>query len=427
MIKGDVIDIGCGDFPVTENCDKFDVGDGDANYISRYVKKKYDVVFSSHCLEHMWNPYRTIKDWFSLVKDGGLLIVTIPDEDLYEQGVFPSRYNRDHKWTFTINKTDSLCKNSVNLSDLAKLLDGDVVMMKTQDDGYNHELKNVDQTAKFNAMAQNILIMKKTNMNKNVIFTVISQRDAKKASNMINSFLCYNKGWDAVIYTIGEFDTFGVKHENISMTSPINMRDDFERCECIRFLMAGTLLKSYDKVLYCDSDIMFFDKVPDYKKPICLTRHILDTKTVDKLSLHANRFLDSGFVNIGFMLFNKHDDSLAFCDAIFDMASKRMPCSADRRGRIRLQPAVSSIPYLNLDYMFIDHPGINTAYWRLDGDVTITQDGEKFFANGKPLVCFHFSGYVGDNRLCRFNRRDIDSYGDAVKNLLCKYIEALKK
>lgn len=161
MIKGDVIDIGCGDCPVTENCDKFDVKDGDANYISRYVKKKYDVVFSSHCLEHMWNPYRTIKDWFSIVKPGGLLIVTVPDEDVYEQGVFPSRYNRDHKWTFTINKEDSWCKYSVNIDDLAKILGGEVVLIQKQDDGYNYNLKNVDQTSKFNAMAQNIIIVKK--------------------------------------------------------------------------------------------------------------------------------------------------------------------------------------------------------------------------------------------------------------------------
>ena len=54
----------------------------------------------------MFNPYRTVKEWFSLVKQNGLLIIIVPDEDLYEQGVFPSRYNNDHKWTFIINKSD---------------------------------------------------------------------------------------------------------------------------------------------------------------------------------------------------------------------------------------------------------------------------------------------------------------------------------
>lgn len=161
MIKGDVIDIGCGDCPVTNNCDKFDIRDGDANYISRYVDKKYDVVFSSHCLEHMWNPYRTIKEWFSLVKPGGLLIVAVPDEDLYEQGIFPSRYNGDHKWTFTIDKKDSWCKYSVNLKDLAKITEGEIVLIEKQDNGYNYNIKNIDQTARFNAMAQDIIIIKK--------------------------------------------------------------------------------------------------------------------------------------------------------------------------------------------------------------------------------------------------------------------------
>ena len=51
MIKGDVLDIGCGDCPVTDSCSTFDINDGDANYITKYVTKQFDVVFSSHCLE----------------------------------------------------------------------------------------------------------------------------------------------------------------------------------------------------------------------------------------------------------------------------------------------------------------------------------------------------------------------------------------
>lgn len=164
MIKGDVLDIGCGNCPVTEDCDKFDRKDGDANYISKHIDKKYDVVFSSHCLEHMWNPYRTIKEWFSLVKPGGLLIVAVPDEDLYEQGEFPSKRNKDHKWTFTLNKKDSWCKYSVNLSDIAKVAGGEVVLMEKQDIGYDYGIKGVDQT-KRGAMAQDILILRKGETN----------------------------------------------------------------------------------------------------------------------------------------------------------------------------------------------------------------------------------------------------------------------
>ena len=40
----------------------------------------------------------------------------VPDEDLYEQGQFPSTYNVDHKWTFTILKTTSWSPCSLNLA-----------------------------------------------------------------------------------------------------------------------------------------------------------------------------------------------------------------------------------------------------------------------------------------------------------------------
>ena len=161
LIRGEVLDIGCGNSPVTENCTRFDRKDGDANFITRYIRDKtFDVVFSSHCLEHMWNPYRTIREWYELVREGGYLIVAVPDEDLYEQGVFPSRWNRGHKWTFALDKKDSWSLRSVNLKDLADLLGGEIVSLRKQDDFYDYGLHDTDQTVG-EAMAQDLLIVRK--------------------------------------------------------------------------------------------------------------------------------------------------------------------------------------------------------------------------------------------------------------------------
>ena len=52
----------------------------------------------------MRDPRSAIAQWWGLVKPGGVLFVIVPDEDLYEQGFWPSRFNCDHKWTFTIAK-----------------------------------------------------------------------------------------------------------------------------------------------------------------------------------------------------------------------------------------------------------------------------------------------------------------------------------
>ena len=163
---GTGIDIGCGDDPIYENARPFDVEHGDANRISNYITEKFDYVFSSHCLEHMCNPYRAIQEWWKLVKLNGYMYIVVPDEDLYEQGVFPSRWNQDHKCTFTIYKDKSWCYFSVNVIDLVKSLPGSrFVKLALQDDGYNYNITGIDQTYienNMHAMAQIVFALQKT-------------------------------------------------------------------------------------------------------------------------------------------------------------------------------------------------------------------------------------------------------------------------
>ena len=141
VVSGRGIDIGCGPDPVKPDARRFDLEDGDANVISQYVKEAFDFVYSSHCLEHMHDPRTTILDWWKLVKPGGYLFVVVPDEDLYEQGVFPSRFNNDHKATFTISKASSWSPKSINVLDLANSLPGGkTISLQLQDRGYDRAL-----------------------------------------------------------------------------------------------------------------------------------------------------------------------------------------------------------------------------------------------------------------------------------------------
>jgi SAM-dependent methyltransferase len=141
VLKGSGIDIGCGPDPVFPHTRRFDVDDGDANYITRYVREQFDFVYASHCLEHMHEPRKAILEWWQLVKPGGHLFFTVPDEDLYEQGVFPSRFNEDHKATFTIWKEKSWSPVSINVRDLADSLPrGQLVRLALQDDNYDRRL-----------------------------------------------------------------------------------------------------------------------------------------------------------------------------------------------------------------------------------------------------------------------------------------------
>src|SRR5262245_54112280 len=74
ILTGRGIDIGCGQDPVRPNVRRFDVEDGDANEITKYVHEQFDFVYASHCLEHMRDPRKALLEWWQLVRAGGHLL-----------------------------------------------------------------------------------------------------------------------------------------------------------------------------------------------------------------------------------------------------------------------------------------------------------------------------------------------------------------
>jgi hypothetical protein len=83
-----------------------------------------------------------------VVKPGGYLVVTVPDEDLYEQGLWPSTFNPDHKHTFTIYKTSSWSPVSINvLALLAGVGDrAEVIKVELHHQTFLPGLERMDQT-----------------------------------------------------------------------------------------------------------------------------------------------------------------------------------------------------------------------------------------------------------------------------------------
>jgi SAM-dependent methyltransferase len=133
------IDIGCGDDPVTSDCLHWDRQQGDAQTLPGVPGNAFDWVYSSHCLEHLPDPWRALLRWWELLRPGGQLLVVVPDEDLYEQGCWPSRFNPEHRWTFTLHKTHSWSPVSINLADLVATLPGHRVRwLRTCDYGYDY-------------------------------------------------------------------------------------------------------------------------------------------------------------------------------------------------------------------------------------------------------------------------------------------------
>lgn len=135
-------------FPGLASVKTWDWEDGDAQVMAGVPDGHFDFVHSSHCLEHLVDVEQGLKTWLRIVKDGGHLVITVPDEDLYEQGQFPSTFNRDHKWTFTIMKPESWSARSINVVDLVRSLgpQAELVRMEQLSSTYRFELPRYDQT-----------------------------------------------------------------------------------------------------------------------------------------------------------------------------------------------------------------------------------------------------------------------------------------
>jgi SAM-dependent methyltransferase len=126
----------------------WDWDDGDAQFLEGVKDGAFDFVHSSHCLEHLKDPREGLTNWLRVVRPGGYLVVTIPDEDLYEQGIFPSTFNLDHKWTFTIYKGRSWSDRSLNLLDIIRNLgeSAELIRIEQLSATYRFNLPRFDQT-----------------------------------------------------------------------------------------------------------------------------------------------------------------------------------------------------------------------------------------------------------------------------------------
>lgn len=154
---GNGIDIGCGEDSLGKHTDHYtniksvrpwDLPDGDAQLMSEVNDNSFDFVHSSHCLEHLWDPSEAMANWIRICRPGGYVVVTIPDEDLYEQKTWPSIFNTDHKTTWTIAKTQSWSPASVGVIPLLyNFLDKiQIVKIELIDHNYIYTDQVIDQT-----------------------------------------------------------------------------------------------------------------------------------------------------------------------------------------------------------------------------------------------------------------------------------------
>lgn len=124
---GHGIDIGAGKdslasylkvFSRLTKVDSWDTHNGDAQYMRGVKDNTYDFVHSSHCLEHMVDVHIALYNWIRILKPLGYLIVTVPEEFLYEHGKWPSRFNGDHKHSFAIHRSKHQMPSTKSIMEL---------------------------------------------------------------------------------------------------------------------------------------------------------------------------------------------------------------------------------------------------------------------------------------------------------------------
>ena len=135
-------------FPLIKNVVIYDAPQGDAQKLANVDDESFDFLFSSHCLEHVRDPVEALANWIRVIRRGGHLVISVPDEDLYEQGTWPSTFNTDHKMTFTICKKWSWSPVSVNVFNLLARFCDQVkpLSVVTTDHAYRYQLPRFDQT-----------------------------------------------------------------------------------------------------------------------------------------------------------------------------------------------------------------------------------------------------------------------------------------
>lgn len=142
-LKGRGLDIGAGDFKVLPHVISVDnmhhaqfgfsmrpdVLVKSAENLDVFATQSMDFIYSSHLLEHMEDPEKTLREWWRIVKPKGYMILYLPHEDLYPK-VGEEGANPDHKHNLNEDKIIGwMPKNA--------LWDLEICEKRDQDDEYS--------------------------------------------------------------------------------------------------------------------------------------------------------------------------------------------------------------------------------------------------------------------------------------------------
>lgn len=153
IFKGNILDVGAGDDPIpVPNVTPFDRKDGNAETIDRYfMDESFDCIHGSQVLEHLSNPVDALGRFAKLCKKGGHIVITVPEMSLYRDIVWPSKFNPDHKVTFSFGLKRSGAPTHIYVPDFLPVMKErfglETLLARVVDTNYDYSKPfNVDQT-----------------------------------------------------------------------------------------------------------------------------------------------------------------------------------------------------------------------------------------------------------------------------------------
>lgn len=185
------------------------------------------------------------------------------------------------------------------------------------------------------------------------------------------------------------------------------------------------LLTRFQTVTYLDPDIWVYQPLDLVRQaltraPLALTPH-LTRPLVGPANPNDHTILTSGSFNLGFMAVRNEPEIEALLDWWAEKC--RFDCRVDfANGLFTDQKWMDLAPGLVSDLAILRNPGLNLAYWNLQGR-DLRQTPEGWQVDGQPLIFFHFSGF--DPRrpahLSKHQDRNEVAQGSPLSTLLKDY------
>jgi len=107
----------------------------------------FDFVVLDGRLEHEKSILTAAMVWMSMLKNGGHLVITVPDSRLYECDMWPSKWSSGHQWAFNMPTSTIKHQKSIDIVAFAAKIPGvQIRRIHLADSNYNYDTFGTDQT-----------------------------------------------------------------------------------------------------------------------------------------------------------------------------------------------------------------------------------------------------------------------------------------